>query len=223
LSKEIDMGFYNKFNRFLLAITTAFALFVSSPVFIAQQSIPVTGTVLTEETKTSQNGLISLQDFVDTVKDGNAKKINGLYSSGTFSLRVIQQPSGKPGFVSPIEGVATQFSMAASNNITGMLAHNFASGRFFFDLAMDDVIDVVYGDGTIKEYKVTQVKQFQALSPKSSASDFVDLDSNEKLSATELFTRMYAGKHHLTLQTCIQAGPEDSWGRLFVIAEPVEA
>jgi hypothetical protein len=216
------MGLFSKFNRFFLTLTTAFTLFVSTPVFVTQ-SIPVTGTVLTDEAKTADNGLMSLQDFTEAVKDGNAKQINGLYASDTFMLRVIQQPSGKPGFVSPVEGVATQFGMATSNNVTGMLAHNFSSGRFFFDLAVDDVINVVYGDGATKEYKVTNVKRFQALSPKSASSEFIDLDTEEKLSAAGLFGRMYTGKHHLTLQTCIQEGTEDSWGRLFIIAEPVEA
>jgi hypothetical protein len=166
---------------------------------------------------------MTLQDFTEAVKDGNADKIKGLYAADVFSLRVIQQPSGKPEFVSPIDGVATQFSMATSNHVTGMLAHNFASGRFFVDLAQGNIIDVVYGDGTVKEYKVTSIKRFQALSPKSASSDFIDLDTNEKLSAGGLFSKMYTGKHHLVLQTCIQEGTEDSWGRLFIIAEPVEA
>jgi hypothetical protein len=215
------MGFFSKFNRFFLTITTAFTLFVSSPAFAFQTMVPVTGTTLNEEVKPAQTSLLSLEDFAEAIKDGNANKINGLYAEETFMLRVIQQPSGKPGFVSPVEGVATQFSMASSNNVTGMLAHNFSSGRFFFDLALEDVIDVVYGDGVTKQYKVTMIKKYQALSPKSASSDFVDLDTSEKLSATGLFSKMYSGRHHLTLQTCIQEGTEDSWGRLFVIAEPI--
>lgn len=212
------MGLYSKINRFFLTVTTVFTLFVASPAF----AIPVTGVAVSDDAKTSITNLMSLEDFTEAVKDGNAKKIKGLYAEEVFSLRVIQQPAGKPGFVSPVEGVATQFSMAANNNITGMLAHNFSSGRFFFDLALDDKIDVVYGDGTIKSYKVTNIKRFQALSPKSASSDFIDLDTKEKLSAAGLFSRMYTGNHHLTLQTCIQEGTQDSWGRLFVIAEPVQ-
>jgi hypothetical protein len=215
------MGLFSKFNRFFLTVTTALSLFVSTPVFVLQQSIPVTGTVLTNTVNASESSLLSLEAFAEAVKDGNASKIKGLYAEDTFMLRVIQQPSGKPGFVSPVEGVATQFSMASSNNVTGMLAHNFSSGRFFFDLALEDVIDVVYGDGTIKLYKVSMIKKYQALSPKSAASDFVDLETKEKLTATGLFSKMYSGQHHLTLQTCIQEGTEDSWGRLFVIAEPI--
>jgi hypothetical protein len=213
------MGLFSKFNRFFLTVTTALTLLVSSPVFVSQHNIPVTGTVLTNKVNSSETSLLSLEAFAEAVKDGNASKIKGLYAEDTFMLRVIQQPSGKPGFVSPVEGVATQFSMASTNNVTGMLAHNFSSGRFFFDLALEDEIDVVYGDGTIKQYKITMVKKYQALSPKSAASDFVDLETKEKLTATGLFSKMYSGKHHLTLQTCIQEGTEDSWGRLFVIAE----
>ncbi len=152
-----------------------------------------------------------------------AKKIKGLYAAETFSLRVNPAAFRKTGICITGRRCSHPVQHATSNNVTGMLAHNFSSGRFFFDLAVNNVIDVVYGDGSIKEYKVTQIKKFQALSPKSSASDFVDLDTKEKLSASGLSTGCTPGKHHLTLQTCIQEGTEDSWGRLFVIAEPVEA
>lgn len=196
--------------------------FFSTPAFALQAVVPVTGTVVNEDVKPAAVNLLPLDDFATAVADGDAQKIKGLYAEENFMLRVIQQPSGNPGFVSPIEGVATQFGMASSNNVTGMLAHNFSSGRYFFDLSVNDLVDVVYGDGTIKQYKITEINKFQALSPKSSASDFVNLDSKEKLSAAGLFARMYTGKHHLTLQTCIQEGTEDSWGRLFVIAEPMD-
>lgn len=215
------MGLFSKFNKFILNITTVVTLFAFTPAYAWQTAIPVTGTNVASPVLPAEKTIMSLEDFTNAVKDGNADKIKGLYSPDTFSLRVIQQPSGKPAFVSPIEGVATQFSMASNNNVTGMLAHNFASGRFFFDLHSGDLVDVVYGDGTVKEYKITEIKRFQALSPKSASSEFVDLDTKEKLSASGLFSRMYTGKHHLTLQTCIQEGDEDSWGRLFIIAEPV--
>jgi len=31
------------------------------------------------------------------------------------------------------------------------------------------------------------------------------------------------GGHHLTLQTCIQQDGEDSWGRLFIIADSLQS
>jgi hypothetical protein len=217
------MGLFSSFHKFIINFTAVLALSLSTPAFAFQPVIPVTGLAVANPARIAEKNLMTLQDFTEAVKDGNADNIKGLYAADVFTLRVIQQPSGKPGFVSPIDGVATQFSMATSNHVTGMLAHNFASGRFFFDLAQGNIIDVVYGDGTVKEYKVSAIKRFQALSPKSASSDFIDLDTNEKLSAGGLFSKMYTGKHHLTLQTCIQEGTEDSWGRLFIIAEPVEA
>jgi hypothetical protein len=36
-----------------------------------------------------------------------------------------------------------------------------------------------------------------------------------------VFTKIYAVKDRLVLQTCIAKDGIDSWGRLFVIAEPV--
>jgi len=217
------MGFFYNLKKNIITITAAFTLFASSPAFFAQQIIPVTASAITAEAKPSATGMISLSEFSDALKDGKAKSIKGIYAPDVFSLRVLQQPSGKPGFVSSVDGTATQFGMANSNNVTGMLAHNFSAGRHFFNLAIDNVVDVVYGDGTIKEYKITQIKRYQALSPKSSSSNFLDLDTSEKLTAAGLFSKVYTGKHHLTLQTCIQEGTEDSWGRLFIIAEPVEA
>lgn len=214
------MGFFTKISRFFLTATTAFMLGVQSPAF-ALAAIPVTGTAWIEEKRPADTAVLSLQDFVNNVKNGDKTRITGLYSEDIFSLRVMQQPAGKPGFVSPVEGIATQFGMASKNNVTGMLAHNFSSGRLFFDLAIGDRVDVVYGDGNIREYRVDTIKRYQALSPKSASSEFVDLENGEKLSAINLFNRMYGGKHHLTLQTCIQQGDEDSWGRLFIIAEPI--
>lgn len=223
MSRKIDMGLFSSLYKTIINFTAAFTLCFATPAIAFQPVIPVTGQIVANPVHTAEKNLMPLQDFANAVKDGNADKIKGLYAADVFSLRVIQQPSGKPGYVSPIEGVATQFGMASSNNVTGILAHNFASGRLFFDLAAGSSIDVVYGDGTVKEYKVSVIKKFQALSPKSASSDFIDLDTNEKLSAAGLFSKMYSGKHHLTLQTCIQEGTEDSWGRLFIIAEPVAA
>lgn len=217
------MGLFITFKRLAISTITAVLLLVSPASFAFQTLVPVTGTIINEDLRPGAVNLLPLEDFTEAVVDGEAGKIKGLYADDTFMMRVIQQPAGKPGFVSPIEGVATQFGMAASNNVTGMLAHNFAAGRFFFDLTMNNRVRVVFGDGSVKQYKVTEIHKFQALSPKSASSDFVNLDTGEKLSAAGLFSRMYTGKHHLTLQTCIQEGTEDSWGRLFVIAEPLEA
>jgi len=159
--------------------------------------------------------------FVDAVKNGKKDQIVGVYVDNILALRVVQQPPNNPAFVSTIRGVATQFLLAfqVANNV-GLLAHNYLAGASFFNLKSGDLIQVVYGDGAVIEYLVSEVYKFQALSPRSPSSDFVDLDSGERLTANTLFYRMYGGEEHLTFQTCIQEGTEDSWGRLFIIATP---
>jgi hypothetical protein len=75
----------------------------------------------------------------------------------------------------------------------------------------------------VSGYKVTSIVKFQALSPNSPSSKFVDLSTGDTLSASTLFKQVYGGDPHLVLQTCIAQDNEPSWGRMFVIAEPVEA
>ena len=147
--------------------------------------------------------------------------IRGIYSENEFAFPVVKQPAGNAGYVSTIEGVVTEFSMAKKYGVTGIVAHNYLAGGDFFSLEIGEVIEVVYGDGEILRYEITSIQSYQALSPNSATSQFVDLATSEKISASQLFKRVYMGSQHLTLQTCIQQGNEDSWGRLFVIAEPI--
>ncbi|NPV75500.1 MAG: hypothetical protein HPY59_03905 [Anaerolineae bacterium] len=163
----------------------------------------------------------ALQSFINKVTNGEAGVIRGIYAANIFALRVLQQPPDDPAFVSSIEGTVTQFSQAAQMNIIGLLAHNFASGRHFFNLNPADRIHVIYGDGSTKEYAVTAIFRYQALQPNNPSSNFVNLETGETLTATQVFIEMYSGEHHLTLQTCIEQDGIDSWGRLFIIAQPV--
>lgn len=166
--------------------------------------------------------MLSLEEFTKILKNNDSKVIRGIYVSELFALRVLQQPSDKKGYVSPIDGTVTQFGMASNNGIIGLLAHNFLSGRFFQKIKIDDVINVVYGDGRFDYYKVSEIRQYKAESPNSESSNFLDLETNKILSVTGLFIKIYSGKYHLVLQTCIEKDKELSWGRLFVIAYPIE-
>jgi hypothetical protein len=65
------------------------------------------------------------------------------------------------------------------------------------------------------------VYRYQAISPSSPTSDFQNLDENEYLTTSQLFMQMYGGSHHLTFQTCIEMNGNPSWGRMFVVAEPL--
>jgi hypothetical protein len=166
--------------------------------------------------------MLSLEEFTKILKNNDSKTIRGIYVTDLFSLRVLQQPIDKKSYVSSIEGTVTQFGMAMNNNIIGILAHNFSSGRHFKKLNIGNIINVIYGDGIINNYKISGIKQYRAENPNNDKSNFIDTDTNKILSANGLFIKMYAGKHHLILQTCIQKDKETSWGRLFVIAYPIE-
>ena len=193
---------------------------ILSPLFLADPVLFDTAQdILQSDVEPGNKAAIS--DFISTVTDGTTGVIRGVYSENNFGLQIIQQPFGKVGFVSTIEGVVTQFSMPNQYGITGLLAHNYLSGKHFFGLGLGDIVQLVYGDGDIKEYLVVDIQRYQAIQPDSPNSQFLDLNSGEKLSATQLFKKVYMGNHHLTLQTCIQEGSEDSWGRLFIIANPI--
>jgi len=164
---------------------------------------------------------LALQSFAATVTDGNSGAIRGVYSDNVLAFPVIQQPQDQPGFVSSIDGIVTQFSLAAANGVVGLLAHNYLSGRHFYGIEIGSEIQIVYGDGEIQSYLVNEIQKYQALQPKSQHSRFVDITSGEELSASELFKRVYLGENHLTLQTCIEQDQVDSWGRMFIIANPI--
>lgn len=202
----------------IFSLTSLFSFNVTSANFI-----PVTpGSKNIQSITTNTTQIAALHEFVDAVKDGK-DLIRGVYVENIMALRVMQQPSGNNGFVSSVAGVATQFQMADTYGTTGLLAHNFAAGSNFSKLNEKDIITIVYGDGSLKKYIITSVVKYQALSPNSPTSTFVDLTTKDTLTATKLFEKIYKGDPHLVLQTCIAAEDELSWGRLFIVAEPLEA
>ncbi len=168
-----------------------------------------------------------LTAFIEQVRDerstrGTKSAIRGIYIRDVLSMPVVQQPGGNAGWVSESDNTITQFGMATQYNTTGLLAHNTHAGAEFAKLQKGQVVSVVSGDGTVSRYKIEAVYQFQALQPTNPYSNFVDLETNQQLTATELFYRVYTGAHHLTFQTCIEKDGEYSWGRLFVLAYPLQ-
>ena len=166
--------------------------------------------------------LPDLASFSQSVQNGQADVLRGVYVPGVLALPVVQQPVDRPYYVSPQEGEATQFSVASRYGNIGLLAHNTLSGRYFSQLGMGQKVLLIYGDGREEGFVVTQILRFQALQPESVTSTFRNLDKDEVLTAGDMFNRAYAGKRHLVFQTCIDAGGNASWGRLFVLAVPVE-
>jgi len=158
--------------------------------------------------------------FVESVKDGNADILKGVYVPDALALPIVQQPIGNPGFVSQIDGIVTQFSMAAEVGNVGLLAHNHLAGQEFYKLSVGDEVRLVYGDGKIEYFTVSELLQYQALQPYSPYSEFRDLESGVTINAEEMFRKAYRGERHVTFQVCIEANGIDAWGRLFIIAQP---
>ena len=168
----------------------------------------------------SVDTLPSLADFSKSVQNGKSELLTGVYVKDVLALPVIQQPSGSAGYVSGNDDEITQFGMAAQYGNIGLLAHNHLSGKSFSQLEVGQEVRLVYGNGKVETYVITDVLEYQALQPTSPYSAFRNVNRDETLSAEQMFKRVYLGDHHVTFQTCIDANGNSSWGRLFVIAIP---
>lgn len=163
------------------------------------------------------------ESFLEGLAFTSAELPVGLYVPGLLALPVVQQPAGNPAYVSPADGEVTHFGLAAGYGSTGLLAHNTAAGAQFDDLALGQVLYLVDGNHGVQAYRVVQLRRLRALQPSSPYSDFLDLDvPGARLTAADLFYQVYAQEGRLVLQTCIEAEGKSNWGRLFLIAEPVE-
>jgi hypothetical protein len=154
--------------------------------------------------------------------NGQEQVIRGIYVPGFLALPVVQQPAGNTGFVSTKPETVTQFQLAARDNVIGLLAHNYLSGKDFFKLRDGLQVMVVNGDGSINRYRITEVHEFQKLTPGSNWSHYLDLKTGEKLTTYQVFNWFYQGEHHLTFQTCLERNGLETWGIRFVVAEPIE-
>ncbi|NMB89844.1 MAG: sortase [Chloroflexi bacterium] len=163
-----------------------------------------------------------LDEFINTVRNGDPDTLVGAYVPGLMALPILQQPATDPTFVSEQPGAATQFRSAGQVDSTGLLAHNFLAGEFFSRLGQSQTIILVYGDGRLEYFQVTQIQRYQALEPYNPYSYFVNpADPGRTLSSTDVFNQTYGQGNVLVFQTCIQKEEQSSWGRLFVIARPV--
>jgi hypothetical protein len=168
--------------------------------------------------------LLVMQDLIKyTAKltNGRGNNVTGVYVKDVLAYPVTQQPSGSAAYVSSKRDVLTQFSSPKRYGTVGILAHNYLAGVSFYDLSRGQDIYVLYGDGTMAQYVVTDIRSFQALDPHSPYSDFVDLDTDTRHTAKSVFYQVYGNKDKLVLQTCIEMQGNGSWGRMFVIAEQI--
>ena len=163
-----------------------------------------------------------LKDFITQVSEGSSgTDLGGVHISGVFSLKVEQQPEDKATHVSTALGSVTQFRSAARNGVTGLLAHNYLSGKLFYNIALGQEVNLVYGDGSIKRYQVSDIQSFQKLTPSSLRGDLIDLETGRKYSTAQVYNRFYTGSDHVTFQTCLEGEGISNWGLTFFVATPV--
>ncbi len=155
----------------------------------------------------------ALDNFVNSLKNQQAGRVVGVYVPTVLALKVAQQPANNLAYVDTTPGYATQFGLAAQYGTTGFLAHNYLAGALFFNLAVDEEVDVIYGDGAIQRYRIVSLRHFQALSPTSPTSNFVDMDAhnNVQISNADLFDQIYNQGNQVVFQTCITANGNTSW------------
>jgi hypothetical protein len=178
------------------------------------------GTVQAMSDGFNSTTLPGLETFVEQVVNGQAGELRGVYIAGILAAPIIRQPDGMDDFVSPWQNVLTQFGMASRFGSTGLLAHNYLAGETYALLREGQEIQLVFGDGRIDTYVISEFLRYQALAPESTSSAFLDLESRGILTYSELFAKAYNRPGQVIFQTCIQTGQDLSWGRLFVIAQP---
>jgi len=210
---------YPVIDSFVLIALILILVFAS---FYPAIAVPIPVTTSSDKPLSSpeKSNLPALYDFQMKVKNDDPEKLSGVYIPGVFAMPVVQQPEKDPAYVSISQNIITQFSMADQYGTLGLLAHNFLAGKEFFNLDTDQIVILVYGDSKLEFFRIKEIKEYQALSPESPYSSFVNINNSSKiLSSTDLFMQTYAGKDKLVFQTCIENGDSKSWGRRFVIAK----
>ena len=138
-------------------------------------------------------------------------------------LPVVQQPSSNAKYVSEQADVLTQFRLINPENGYWLLAHNTLAGVYISAMSEGDEYMLVDTLGRVGKYRVTEIEAFQADPPDSYTPDLipVDLDTLEPIGSSVSSDTEYAGfsGHSSKLQTCIEKGGNNSWGRLFVVGE----
>ncbi len=162
----------------------------------------------------------TLDEFKSAMSTLDSSRVVGVFVDDVMALRVEKQASDS--HVTNFANTVSRFGQADHFGSIGLLAHNYLAGAYFSKLDIGSKIHLVYGDGRSEEFKVTNIEQYQALSPDDPYSNFINLDKPELLvSSANLLNKMYGTNGSLVLQTCISNDGDPNWGRLFIIALPV--
>lgn len=214
----------NKLFSILILIIFVITSIISP---VADKMIPITAEVDASRELINLNfhtiNFTKFNQFIKSItSQDKGNQLVGLIAPDHFNLAIIQQPTGRPDFVSNEPEVVTEFSLTKQYGSIGLLAHNHLAGAYFSSLKENDLIVLVSDNKKFSYYKIEKILSYQALSPNSPHSNFVNLnDSSRILSALDLFMEIYTQEGSLVIQTCIAQGDEPSWGRLFIRAIPI--
>lgn len=166
----------------------------------------------------------SLEEFKKSVMNGIDGQIVGVYIPPTIAMKIVQQPEENPYFVSSEPNVITQFSIASKFGTIGLLAHSDLAGQEFLNMSMHQRVVVVQGGGKESYYEISSVKQYKVISPNNPSSNYIDIGNPNAgtISETDVFRSVYGDDNRLVFQTCITAEDNQLWGRIFIIATPLQ-
>src|SRR5215208_2383100 len=167
---EASMALKGRMSRTIL-IANFLALDISLLLYLGFPT--TTGTIASRRPITAHS-----PEFEDTAQAGI---LSNIYVEDSFVLPVIQQPTGKPNYVSSNNDEVTQFSAASNYGNIGLLAHNYLSGKSFSSLIIGQKIQIEYGDGKIERFIVTEILRYQALEPSSPYSSFRNVDNTAEI------------------------------------------
>src|SRR5215216_3189905 len=203
-----------------MALKSIRLIFILSFIAIMCSTLLPTGYAYALAQDPRNASLPSLDAFIEQLKNSRAEELRGIYVPDILAASLVQQPAGMDGFVSPWQDVLTQFSLASRLGSTGILAHNDQAGKSFALLQDGQEFYLVYGDGRITTFIVSEILRYQVLDPDNPSSTFISMENGEVLTSSELFTKVYNRPGRVIFQTCIERNDILTSGRLFVIAEP---
>ncbi len=179
--------------------------------------------------------LLLPEEFISPDQIEKAPKIvNVDFGSDNIGVvRIVQQPEGDNGYVNSNLNVLTQFWLAQEFGVIGLLGHNWSGGALFYNLEEGEKFTITTNTDQQFIYQVEDALCFQAITPESKYSDFVQVGKNLEpignvLPVEDIFKIIYFGgsisgkdNQNFVGQTCITKDGNAAWGRLFIRAKRV--